>query len=172
MNESIAEMEMVVVITAGVPFTRESYKSIIDLTIKNSGLNAKNWRVSEEENISDHETIMFDICIRRKATEDKNVEKIGWLFKETHMESFAEKRTEMIQHGRNVYTAGELQDHVTQYCNSAFLKKSGGNQKRKAAYWWNLDIADMRKACLCARRKLTRGKIYFLHRSTKREKSL
>ncbi|XP_033222788.1 uncharacterized protein LOC117176644 [Belonocnema kinseyi] len=90
-------------------FVRKNYGSILDLTIATTQIGKKihQWKVSEEESLSDHNYVTFEIVEIPRSVQKKR-EKIG---KTVH--------------------------------------------KSQPMYWWNEDIAKLRKVCIEKRRKHT-----------------
>lgn len=53
-------------------------------------------------------------------------------------------------------SAGQLIDILTEVCNAGMTRTSTLGGHRKHAYWWNEDIAELRRECLRAKRIATR----------------
>lgn len=158
-TEWMAEMELNPANEAGVAtFARADQTSILDITLHDVRTKVTNWRVVDEENLSDHKTIMFEVETERGTRDQRGRVMPGWVFKETQMKRFIKNLEDRIERRNNACTAGELQDLITQSCNVAFSKKCTGKRQRKATYWWNQDIAELRSVCNRARRGLTRGR--------------
>lgn len=158
LEEWLAELDLFVVNTPDVhTFARDTQVSVIDITARSEGVSVIGWRVSEEENLSDHRTILYKVSTGRQQEGQRIHERAGWFIRESRMCSFVEKLNNKIGGTRNAYTAGELQDAMVQSCNSVFTRKGSGRRKRTMAYWWNEEIAAIREECVRARRRMTRA---------------
>ncbi|KAJ3640617.1 hypothetical protein Zmor_027169 [Zophobas morio] len=140
-------------------FRRGDQKSHIDLTLSTEGVarRMKEWRVLEQENLSDHQDIVWVLgktgeCVRG----DDRMKDMGWRVAEDKMERLAEVMKERVK------TMDERKDlvcetkRVLEETCDRVLKKKGCMGKRKGVYWWTNEIAEKRRECLRKRREWTR----------------
>lgn len=145
-------------------FRRSSSASIIDVTLTSEKLSGKidNWKVLEEESLSDHMLIYYELVDIAPKKAEKNVQKNqGWRITKTEnfVKHFADGMAARNKSCRQI-TAEDLVSECTTACNKSFAKKRSSS--RQPAYWWNHDIAKLRTLCLKQKRTLVRG-----NRSTK-----
>lgn len=138
-------------------FKRGTTESFIDVTFCNAKLREHigTWKTLDNENLSDHRDIVFDVGIAsraRSATCERSGK--GWRIKPDQMASFLQKLNEEIQ-AENVSHV-HLIAAVTRAMNDTFTK-IGSGRGRKCNYWWNENIAEIRRTCLARRRALTRA---------------
>lgn len=160
MMEWLAQNKLEIVNVGDKPtFSKRNQSSHIDITACSEKLvgTIKNWKVTDDENLSDHRNIEFEVewqvTAREKPTNTK-----GWLIKTSTLELFAENLKTEINEKRTVgltYTEGEFHAIMEAACNATF-KKKGTRTGKTGNYWWNEETADKRKACIKARRKMQR----------------
>lgn len=150
-------------------FQRNNSESIIDITIadiKHSNW-VTNWRVMEEESLSDHAYITFTLVIpdagRRHRVHNTSTTLsgkrtiVGWninnLQPETFIRSFQEtmEREGHVDH-ENIHKLIEM------VCNKELKKKVTADGKRKPVYWWNGEIAEARRKNLKIKRLVRHNK--------------
>lgn len=143
-------------------FRRGTSHSIIDLTLTSDNIATKisNWQVLEEESMSDHMYIYYEVNDDNKKRK-KNREEItaGWKIDSKYMEIFVQhfKEGMKVRKNKNVQvTAENLVQECTTACNNSFLSKRE-TSRRQPAYWWNEEIANLRKTCLRYKRILVRS---------------
>ncbi|KAJ3661618.1 hypothetical protein Zmor_006006 [Zophobas morio] len=132
-------------------FLRGAPKSHIDLTLSTEGVarRMKEWRVLEQENLSDHQDIVWVLGTTGEPErgEDRMTER-GWSVAEEKMERLAEVMKEKVK------TMDKCKDlvcetkRVLEETCDRVSKKKGCMGKRKGVYWWTEEIADKRKGCL------------------------
>lgn len=153
--EWLSALDMVVINEGNRPtFERRGASSFIDITSATRGTAAKisNWEVLEEESLSDHKYIFFEIKTaghthkareRKKWLGDWDVfrELIGWRAEA----SVEEERTP---------------ENCVRWLKEAYqtsLIRTEGQAPRKMPYWWSAEIQVQRNACTYSRR--TAGRV-------------
>lgn len=158
LTEWIAELNLVVANKGSMPtFQIENYGSILDLTIVTEKMGSEicQWEVRQEESLSDHNYILFEINKQPKATRTlpKEINR-GWQIKKVdnhRLQSMA-----VILKDEPDLSAGKYTRSLAEICNNVMPKKNT-NFRRKPVYWWSDEIAELRKECLKRRRAYTRS---------------
>lgn len=154
LEEWAASLGLVCLNEGDVPtFERANYGSVLDLTFGSEHLlpRLKSWRVTENETLSDHRCIAFEISSVRSSRTGPT----GWKVGLSDVENLKEALLEGLSQLQSV-TPDDLSSELANACARSGLRRGNGNPKRKAAYWWTDEIAELRRNCLRARRKLTR----------------
>lgn len=160
LSEWLEEMNLQVINTRVPTFYRDDCKSHIDITACSIGLidRVTDWVATEEENLSYYRNINFNVRVggTQGCVGVLSEEIGGWRFLETRLKEAAAKlRDSFREVPPNDITVERLYELLTIICNDTFPKRKRGAGK-KSNYWWNEEIANMRKVCVSARRKLTR----------------
>lgn len=158
--EWLASLDLVVLNNGNTPtFIRNNITSYLDITACSQEIARKvlNWEVLTEENLSDHNTIKFEINIFNNMQQPQN-QQVGnspqmWIFQENKRDLLKDKISEATE--RTASTPTELINLLQCICEEVFPRKTANN-KRKPSYWWNSEIAKKRKNCFALRRKLVR----------------
>lgn len=157
MTEWIASNDLIVVNKGDTPtFQRENYGSVLDLTLVTDKTNVSEWEVMDTESLSDHNYVVFDITnkvITQQKTEDLHTN--GWNIRKLDP-SKVEIALQQIPEGLIPPSAIEFSKRLTQICNTSMPKKRKPNTLRKPVYWWNSDLAELRRNCVQTRRTYTR----------------
>lgn len=153
-EEWVATLDIVAMNGGNSPtFVRGESESYIDVTFSTQSLATKvhNWRVLEEESMSLHKYIAFDIETKSKKKEHTKskiqfrkqifVKEIKHLVKEANQKVDAQTVAQIIKKAQK---AGSSQK--TTYKNNG------------QPYWWSLDVEMQRNVCNSSRRKLTRAR--------------
>ena len=138
-------------------FSRNGGGSIIDIAFASSNLtNQITWQISNVYTHSDHEAIFIDIKNPRTDKQPLVQRKITcWKNDPFNKDMFAACMSHIRFEGPPSKIAEEFIRRVTNACNMSLKKKRPGSYKN-AVYWWNDNIAELRKECIKARRKFTR----------------
>lgn len=141
-------------------FIRGESESYLDLTLSTERISKyiQNWRVlKDQETLSDHEWIQFDLSllIGRDPEEPRNATK-GWKLTPQGMSQFPDKIRLRLGQTEESLTAESCEEMITDVCNECFTVKKRGNG-RKSVYWWTAQIAELRRECIKARRRVVRG---------------
>lgn len=133
-------------------FRRHNQESVIDITLATEDLagKVKGWKVLEEETLSLHQYIYFEIDLSPSNPADySRTTDRKWNIKSLNVQVLLNTIEEGIKN-RNINTVDIFVDIVNKACDKA-MKKIRPNQK-KEVYWWNSDINDKRKECIKKRR--------------------
>lgn len=143
--------------------TKQTYRkngrgSIIDVTFVSSALATKIiWRVSEAFTYSDHQAVVFQINDRRRKDRAK-VTGPKWNDKRLDSDTFdLILNDHQLISGTANEQALQLTAIITSACDAAMARRKAGRQG-SPCYWWNDEIAVLRRECLKARRKVQRSR--------------
>lgn len=140
-------------------FVRNDQISFIDLTLCSLSVvnKMKEWKVrDEEESGSDHCYITF---MYTKEENDRNEDSCSrkWKISDEDLQRMQDELYKL----RPQYTTDNPENLITMIttaCDRTLKKVFTGNGKRRPVYWWNNNIDSLRKACIKARRKMTRAR--------------
>lgn len=155
--EWASEVDLTILNNGNVPtFERNGGSSFIDITLCSSSLArlVEKWYVAEEENLSYHRNIHIEIINVTKVIQEMKPKK-GWTYKAEKKEQLFKKIEEEMKRQNYTHTAKEISETLESACNTV-LKKKYTNTKRKAAYWWNEEISELRNESLRMKRRVTR----------------
>lgn len=134
-------------------FLRRGCESYLDVTLSSERIAAwiKDWKVTEEENLSFHKNIYYTVTdpdIETRPTETR------WRISEARLPHFVKELR------KEVNPTSEMNAHrgmaaINKAMHKTFKRKGG--QRYRAVYWWNEEVAETRRESLIARRKMTRG---------------
>lgn len=143
--------------------------SIVDLTLTNGRATRRirNWRVAEKIcTLSDHRLIAFELSAEKVKTTNqysraaqkimpkwsyKNLD-VGMLKASILVETWAHTISEQINAEEAVK---KLNEAMRRSCD-ATMKRTSGRSENQAVYWWSAELANMRRRCIAANRKLSR----------------
>ncbi|XP_031358200.1 uncharacterized protein LOC116181893 [Photinus pyralis] len=162
-EEMAAVMDLMVVNEGNAhTFERGESRSIIDITLASGGstnFNVRNWKVENEETLSDHKYISFNIdSAKPRPPKDQN--KKGWNIKKINEEKLRER---MGSEHRST-TPSELDALLRKLADHSMPRTSFGAKKRRT-YWWNAEIAALRTKCVQKRKRYTRAGRRELHQN-------
>jgi len=134
-------------------FVRGTSESHLDLTLATQAVarNVTGWSVLEEESLSLHRYIQFDVAL--VCGHQRNEKKKGWAFRKLDLAKLNKK----LSHGTPPppddaeAACKEAIAWLTDACD-ACMPRTSGSTKRRLVFWWNSDIAEQRKKCVKARR--------------------
>lgn len=143
--------------------------SIVDLTFATAGLAARvrNWRVDLVETLSDHRYVRFDVSTQSPGGNTRSSSGGSpfprWAL--THLDREAANEAAFLQDWlspqailENVdAAAAQLQESLTEVCKSS-MPRSRRPLPRRAVYWWSQELAELRAACMAAKRACTRSR--------------
>lgn len=87
--EWMAQMDLEVVKEIRIEtIVRGRQRSVLDLTLKSPRINITQWKVSEEENVSDHRKITFSISEITGRRREQRREAAGWRLSQQNIEVF------------------------------------------------------------------------------------
>lgn len=138
-------------------FVRGASESHLDLTLATKAAvgNVTGWKILDEEALSLHKYIVFNVNAHRD--QQKTKAKKGWAYRKIdHCKLDASLRCGVPPSPANVASAcNQAITWLIETCDRC-MPRSGDGSKRRPVFWWNQDIADQRKECLKARRAYTR----------------
>lgn len=156
LSEMIAAAGLIPLNAGRIPtFTRSGAASVLDVTFVSdeAARLARGWRVMQnEESMSDHSFIAFEMDQYLPRVTPQTATK-RWFFRRS--EAIEECLDRAVQGKENISKADELCEILTKVCDESLVQQKSGN-RRKPMYWWNQEIADLRKECIRTRRLLTR----------------
>ncbi|XP_060869604.1 uncharacterized protein LOC132944331 [Metopolophium dirhodum] len=134
-------------------FVRGSSESHLDLTLvtQASASNVTSWTVMEEESLSLHRYIRFEVA--GGNVHHRNTIKKHWAYRKLDYPGLVGKLRKEAP-PPPVDAAAACLDATTwlsETCDPC-MPRASGNNKRRPVYWWNSAIAEQRKACIKARR--------------------
>lgn len=140
-------------------FSRNGRSSKIDLTfISDTLATTSNWTVSDVYTHSDHRAIIFDIQ-ERAAVNPITAAPPNPLWRDSTFdeETFVLAMSDIRVTGSANNMAVELMRCITEACSASMSRKSH-LPGRKHVYWWNAEIAELRRKCNRARRIFQRAR--------------
>lgn len=157
MTEWIAANNLIVLNEGNTPtFVNRNYGSILDITLSTEKIRPfiTGWKVLEEESLSDHKYIMFEVHEENNSRE--TIPQIqGWQLKKLDQRKLQVTLSRIAEY-QTLLTPEKFSEKLTEICDLVMPKKRSGFFKRPA-YWWNNDIAELRKDCQRKRRAFTRN---------------
>ncbi|CAB0028826.1 unnamed protein product [Trichogramma brassicae] len=152
--DAFAALEAVLLNTGDMPtFTGPLGYSVIDLTFASDTLAPQitSWAVSELYTHSDHQAIVFKIKTARPPRPSTR-QSCKWNARTLDTECLSVMMAgTVVPPGPAEEMATSLMAAITSACDAS-MTRSGGSRRRGAVYWWTSEIADLRRACLRARR--------------------
>jgi len=141
----------------GPTFVRGASESHLDLTLVSqaSARNVTGWTVLDEEALSLHKYIVFNINAIR--TQQKPKVQKGWAYRKLDYAKLDEKlRLGPPLVSDDAHSAcNRVISWLTEACDAS-MPRAGSGIKRRPVFWWSAEIAEQRRACLKARRAYTR----------------
>ncbi|XP_074041805.1 uncharacterized protein [Leptinotarsa decemlineata] len=156
MTEWVAATDLVIINQGDKPtFVHRSYGSILDLTISTEKIRPfiTSWNVLDEESFSDHKYILFQVVGRSQYYKSKHTQ--GWQTKKLNREKLHSILNE-LEENETVYAPENFSKNLVQICDKVMPRTRKGICK-KPVYWWNHEIASLRKECLKKRREYRRN---------------
>lgn len=157
--EWLAEEDLVVHNKGNVPtFIRGKSESFIDVTFstKKIAKQIENWKVLEEESLSAHQHITFEIALKNRKI-PKMSNSPGWRIKKENLPKMTLELKKLLSMRQDyVMSAAEISGAITEACNKSFGKKRGHPTKRPV-YWWTEEVAQTRRTCLKSKRLMVRA---------------
>nr|CAI5837299.1 unnamed protein product [Callosobruchus analis] len=146
-------MNMVVMNDGLLPtFSRRTSQSFIDVTFATQELakNISKWEVLDEESLSDHRYIYFEVNTKGKIKKMPSVRHTPFVDIDKFEQSLA-------AHLKGMPASNNIS--VKQYTEvmKAVLAENTimrGTNIARVPYWWNTDIESARRACISSRREL------------------
>ncbi|CAB0035445.1 unnamed protein product [Trichogramma brassicae] len=152
--DAFAALEAVLLNTGDMPtFRCPLGYSVIDLTFASDTLAPQitSWAVSELYTHSDHQAIVFELKTARPPRPSTR-QSCKWNARTLDTECLSVMMAgTVVPPGPAEEMATSLMAAITSACDAS-MTRSGGRRRRGAVYWWTSEIADLRRACLRARR--------------------
>lgn len=148
-------LNLVVLNTGEVPtFIRGSCESFIDVTCATQGIakQIEKWQVMEEETLSDHSFIYFEIKGAR-GYKEKLIEKTKVVYDWEVFEILLNWKVTGMEEPKNVE---QMTSILQEICAVSQVNKNR-EKKSRVPYWWNNEISDARRRCIEKRRIVTRS---------------
>lgn len=138
-------------------FNRNGGGSIIDIAFASASISSRlSWYISDIYTHSDHSAIIMEITdhVPSPALISRQ-ELVGWKCNTLDREIFncCMGTTELSGSPDNM--AEQLISRITLSCNASMARRKYGINKA-SVYWWNEEIAQLRKDCIRARRRYVR----------------
>lgn len=143
-------------------FSRNGAESIIDVTFCSPGLtSSSNWRVDDGYTHSDHLAVRYSIDYnnsRQRVEEAARSRPSPRRWKTSYFND--EVLREALRRERNLLglSGDELVAVLTRACDATMPRKVHPRNGRPPTYWWTQAIANLRRACLRARRRMQRAR--------------
>lgn len=157
-TEWIAENDLVVINKGNKPtFQRREYSSVLDLTLATADVmnRVTNWEVSDLESLSDHNYIIFEVAEETPPPRQRIIKNEGWQVKKLDRQKLqqvlSESREEASTPSANAFT-----HTLAQICDQTMPKRRSA-RRGQPVYWWNEEIASLRRECTRKRRLYTRN---------------
>lgn len=157
LTEWMAAHDLAIVNRGDSPtFQIQGYSSILDLTIATQNMLNKvsNWEVNDRESLSDHRYIIFEIGLN-DTSRSKPRQYNGWQVAKLEEEKLENATDEIIHINLNT-TSQEFSSRLSQICDKSMPRKRM-HPTRQPVYWWNQEIASLRKESLSRRRAYARS---------------
>lgn len=157
--EWLAEEDLIVLNQGNAPtFRRREYQSYIDVTFCTQKIAKQviNWKVLEEESLSFHQHIVFEMAENVDTRRRRNTPiNRGWITKRDRLDNLIKEAGKIMETTGSPKNPNELADVIIASCNRTLPKK--GCTNRKPVYWWCNEVAEKRNICLRRRRDMCRA---------------
>lgn len=159
--EAFACLDVVLLNTGNEPtFSRNGFGSIIDLTFISSGLyRFADWKNSTCYTQSDHSALICSINYRRERA--KRIHNYGvshgWKTSTLDSDLFTSMLPSTVYQGSADSMAEHLMADIRTACDASMVRRTPSTY-RQPVYWWNDNIADLRRECLRCRRNSQRAR--------------
>ncbi|CAH1384896.1 unnamed protein product, partial [Tenebrio molitor] len=172
--EWLAAEDLVVMNEGGVPtFERGGSSSFIDITMANGVMSRRiqKWTVTAEENLSDHKNIEIDILKKKSEREEPQAGNgARWKYEPSRMPRLLSRLGQNYDKEKSGRTPVEaFMTALKNATSETLMKAHTGKHRRKPVYWWNDEIAAVRKRCMKARRTFTRRTVTKRTESTEQD---
>lgn len=158
--EALAKLDMVLLNQGNEhTYSRNGCGSVIDIAFASSNIaNRIKWSVSDIYTHSDHKAIIIDyLAAHPKAINSTCREVHGWKCNIFDREMFRECLVSEQVDGPPEEAAKVFISNVSHACDMSMTRRRRGHRKN-SVYWWNENIAQLRRECIRARRDYTRSR--------------
>jgi hypothetical protein len=127
--------------------------------------------VTAEENLSDHKNIEIDILKKKSEGEEPQAGNgARWKYEPSRMPRLLSRLGQNYDKEKSGRTPVEaFMTALKNATSETLMKAHTGKHRRKPVYWWNDEIAAMRKRCMKARRTFTRRTVTKRTESTEQD---
>lgn len=144
----MAEQNLVVHNRGNVPtFVRRNSESFIDITFSTRKIadQITNWKVIEEENLSYHQHITFEIGVKRETKVMSTTRRKGWKITKDGTAAVAKEVGRLMKTlDMEDTTTKDLTRLVQSACDRTLPIKRAGRHGQPV-YWWSDEISNIRK---------------------------
>lgn len=159
-GEWLSSLDMFIMNNSETPtFFRSGCSSFIDITAcsQNLARRIKSWKVLLEENLSDHNSILFELSddVQNVPVAVQETPTRAWRFKPEKAELLQDKIIEGIVNVEE--DPLQIIIFLQNICEEVLPRKTLVRKNRKETYWWNSNIVEIRKNCHIIRRKIVRN---------------
>ena len=154
-TEWLASLDLVVMNTGDLPtFVRGTCETFIDVTCATQLIakQIERWQVLEEETLSDHRFIYFELNEAR-GYKQRKIEKTKVAYDWDVFEILLNWKVKGTKEPEN---AEELTNVLQEICANSQTSKNKST-KNRVPYWWTNEISEARRRCIEKRRLLTRA---------------
>lgn len=140
-------------------FIGNNGSSVVDITLSSESLSPRitSWQVSDLYTHSDHEAIIFEIGTENYQSTNTPKRLPKWNIKSYDPEAFSVIMEENVNlTGSAEQMSSQLISYIEKACSAA-MSKTSGKSRRAPVYWWNEEIAELRKQCNRTRRLTQRS---------------
>lgn len=158
--EALAKLDMVLLNQGNEhTFSRNGFGSVIDIAFVSSNIaNRIKWRITDIYTHSDHKAIIIDyLAAPPKHINNACKEVHGWKCNIFDREMFRACLANENIDGHPEEAAGVFITKVSRACDMSMRRRRPGHRK-KSVYWWNENIAELRRECIRARRDFSRSR--------------
>ena len=158
--DALSPLGVVSVNTGSSPtFMRNGRSSIIDVTFGSESLVPRvvSWKVSDHYTHSDHQAIIFQVVTSRGQINVENHRRRPWNPRSFDRDVFHTMLEDVtIPDGPSDRKVSQLMSVLSGACDASMTRRV--NNSRRPAYWWNDEIAEVRRICLRSRRQAQRAR--------------
>ncbi|KAJ8913372.1 hypothetical protein NQ315_008764 [Exocentrus adspersus] len=135
---------------------RPNGDSRVDLTVTSAdiGNSVREWKVTEEATLSDHKAIAFSIYEKDSTVRIDPEER--WRFRGRKSEKMVERVGEIAQWLKE-QEVEIIIENIRRICREVAPGRRHW-ETRKEVYWWNGELAEMRRECVRCRREWSKKK--------------
>ncbi|KAH8272503.1 hypothetical protein KR044_012135, partial [Drosophila immigrans] len=158
--ETFASLD-VVLLNNGVEHTlsRAGVDSIVGLTFVSSSLaNSARWCIGDGYTPSDHRAIFITVCHPSLRCSSIQNGWTGYSARKLDPQRFKAAFSNLEISGGTGEMAQKLMAHVKAACDYSMPRARAHNRHHSPVYWWNDEIANARRRCIYARRKVQRSR--------------
>lgn len=159
--DAFAAWDMSILNEGGIPtFVRGNSASHLDVTAVSKEVEAEGtaWEISCDENLSDHRNIFITLGVREEPPHNKKTMHERWKVTAGDKQPITENLRRQAATRGQQDGADAWVEAVTSACRQT-LRSVQSHTGRQMKYWWTAEIADLRRECTAARRRLERRSV-------------